>query len=43
VPVQVIAGPRSVAAGEVEIKDRKTGARETLTIEAAINRLASGN
>ena len=42
-PVQVIAGPRGVASGEVEIKDRKTGERETLTIEAAINRLTSGN
>ncbi|MCA1970656.1 MAG: proline--tRNA ligase, partial [Rhizobium sp.] len=39
VPVQLIAGPRSVANGEIEIKDRKTGARETLTIEAAINKL----
>ena len=35
--------PRGVAAGEVEIKDRKTGARETMTIEAAINKLTSGN
>ena len=42
-PLQVIAGPRGVANGEVEIKDRKTGERETLTIEAAINRLTSGN
>jgi prolyl-tRNA synthetase len=42
-PVQIIAGPRGVATGEVEIKDRKTGERETLTIEAAINRLTSGN
>ncbi|MCM2473817.1 proline--tRNA ligase [Rhizobium sp. CG5] len=40
VPVQIIVGPRSVASGEVEVKDRKTGARETMTIEAAINRLA---
>ena len=37
--VQIIAGPRSVANGEIEIKDRKTGARETMTIEAAINKL----
>lgn len=41
VPVQIIAGPRSVANGEVELKDRKTGARETLTIEAAINKLTA--
>ncbi|RCS21978.1 proline--tRNA ligase [Phyllobacterium salinisoli] len=38
-PVQIIVGPRGVAAGEVEIKDRATGTRETLSIEAAINRL----
>jgi prolyl-tRNA synthetase len=41
VPVQIIAGPRSVASGEVELKDRKTGARETLTVEAAINKLTA--
>ncbi len=41
VPTQIIAGPRSVANGEVEIKDRKTGARETLTVDAAINRLTA--
>ncbi|MBA8880212.1 proline--tRNA ligase [Phyllobacterium myrsinacearum] len=39
-PTQVIVGPRGVAAGEVEIKDRATGERETLSIEAAINKLA---
>jgi prolyl-tRNA synthetase len=39
VPTQIIAGPRSVANGEVEIKDRKTGTRETMTVEAAINRM----
>ena len=41
VPVQIIAGPRAVANGEVEVKDRKTGARETMTIEAAINRFVA--
>lgn len=43
VPDQIVAGPRSVANGEVEIKDRKTGERETLTVEAAINKLLSAN
>jgi prolyl-tRNA synthetase len=43
VPVQVIVGPRSVANGEVELKDRKTGARETLSIEAAINKLVAAS
>ena len=41
VPVQIIAGPRAVANGEVEVKDRKTGARETMSIEAAINKLTA--
>ncbi|MCM2292184.1 proline--tRNA ligase [Allorhizobium sp. BGMRC 0089] len=40
IPYQIIVGPRSVAAGEVEVKQRKTGARETMTIEAALNRFA---
>ncbi len=40
VPWQVIAGPRAVAGGEVELKNRRTGERVTLPIEAAINRLA---
>jgi len=31
-PWQVIVGPRGVAAGEIEIKNRKTGERETLPI-----------
>ena len=42
-PMQVIAGPRSVAGGEVEVKDRKTGERETMTVEAAIARLTASN
>ncbi len=40
-PWQIIVGPKGVKAGEVELKDRATGARETLTIEAAVNRLLS--
>ena len=32
----------TIANGEVELKDRKSGARETLSIEAAINKLTSG-
>ncbi len=39
VPTQIIVGPRSIAAGEVEVKDRKTGARENVTVEAAMNRV----
>ncbi|MGN6551794.1 MAG: proline--tRNA ligase [Pararhizobium sp.] len=40
-PVQVIVGPRSVAAGEVEIKQRRTGERQTMSVEAAINHLTA--
>ncbi len=39
VPTQIIVGPRSVASGEVEIKDRKSGGRQTVTIDAALNKL----
>ena len=38
-PWQVIVGPRGVAAGVVEVKERRTGAREEVTPEAAANRL----
>ena len=41
-PLQIIAGPRAVAEGNVEIKVRATGERETLSIDAAINRLTAG-
>ena len=40
-PWQIIVGPKGVKAGELELKDRATGAREALTIEAAVNRLLS--
>jgi prolyl-tRNA synthetase len=38
-PYQLIVGPKGVATGEVEIKVRKTGARDTVGFEAAIARL----
>lgn len=37
-PFQVIVGPRGVAAGEVEIKNRRTGERETLPLSAVVAR-----
>jgi prolyl-tRNA synthetase len=43
IPVQIVVGPRSVANGEVEIKERKSGERQTVSIEAAINRLTAVN
>ncbi|MGL4489114.1 MAG: proline--tRNA ligase [Rhizobiaceae bacterium] len=39
-PWQLIVGPRGVANGEVEVKNRKTGARENLSVEAVVNRFA---
>jgi prolyl-tRNA synthetase len=38
-PLQIIVGPKGVKAGEVELKHRKSGARETLSPEAALNRV----
>ena len=39
-PHQVIVGPKSLAEGNVEVKTRKTGARETLSLAAALARFA---
>ena len=36
VPWQVIVGPRGAAAGEVEVKRRSTGERDTKTVEALL-------
>ncbi len=38
-PWQLVVGPRGLASGEVELKRRATGVRETLPLEAALNRL----
>jgi prolyl-tRNA synthetase len=40
IPTQLIVGPRGLEKGLIEIKTRKTGAREELSLDAAINRLA---
>jgi len=34
-PLQVIVGPRSAAAGRVEVKQRATGVRDELSIDEA--------
>ncbi len=39
-PEQVVVGPRGLAAGTVEIKNRRSGERQELPIDAALNRLA---
>ena len=36
-PYQLIVGPKGVKAGEVEVKNRKTGERETLPFDAALS------
>lgn len=38
-PWQLIVGPKGVESGEIELKDRRSGERESLTPDAAFNRL----
>jgi len=38
IPWQIIVGPRGLERGVVEVKSRKTGAREELSVDAALNR-----
>ena len=40
-PWQVIVGPRGLEKGEVEVKRRATGQRETMSLEAAVNRMTA--
>jgi prolyl-tRNA synthetase len=40
-PWQVTVGPRGLKTGVVELKNRKTGEKEELSIEAALNKLAA--
>jgi prolyl-tRNA synthetase len=39
IPYQLIVGPRGLKSGEVEIKHRKSGERETLPLSGAVERL----
>lgn len=39
-PWQLVIGPRGLKNGVVELKNRKSGEREELTLDAAINKLA---
>ncbi len=41
-PWQLVVGPRGVANGEVELKNRASGERVSLSVEDALNRLAQG-
>ncbi|MGH6865183.1 MAG: proline--tRNA ligase [Methyloceanibacter sp.] len=38
-PWQIIVGPKGLKSGEIELKDRATGDRHSLTFDAALNRL----
>jgi prolyl-tRNA synthetase len=40
-PWQLIVGPKGIKAGEVELKDRTTGAKHNLGFDAALNRLTA--
>lgn len=40
-PWQVIVGPRGVAANEAEIKNRKTGERRTVSLDAVVRELGA--
>ncbi len=40
-PWQVIVGPRGVAANETEIKNRKTGERRTVSLDAVVRELGA--
>jgi prolyl-tRNA synthetase len=40
IPYQVVVGPRGVAAGTVELKTRRGGAKQDLAIDAVLNRFA---
>ncbi len=41
-PWQVIVGPRGLEKGLVEVKNRKTGAKEEMSADAVVNRLDAG-
>jgi prolyl-tRNA synthetase len=40
IPIQIIVGSRGLEKGVVEVKTRKTGAREELSLDTAVNRFA---
>ena len=40
-PWQVIVGPKGLERGEIEVKRRATGERETMSLDAAVNRMTA--
>jgi prolyl-tRNA synthetase len=41
-PWQVVVGPRGIGNGVVEVKNRKTGEKQELTPDAAVNLVTGG-
>jgi prolyl-tRNA synthetase len=41
-PWQLVLGPRGLASGTVELKNRATGVKEEIPVEAALNKLTAG-
>ena len=42
-PWQIIIGPRGLASGVVELKDRRSGEKQELSIESALARLKASS
>jgi prolyl-tRNA synthetase len=40
-PEQLVIGPRGLAAGTIEMKERRSGERRDLPLEAALNQLTA--
>ena len=40
-PHQVIVGPKGLAEGKIEVKNRRTGAKENLSLDEVINRFTA--
>ena len=41
VPHHVVVGPKGLAEGKVEVKNRRTGAKEVLSLDEVINRFTA--
>jgi len=40
-PDQLVIGPRGIAGGTIEFKDRRTGERQEVSLDAALDRLVA--
>ena len=41
VPHQIVVGPKGLAEGKIEVKNRRTGAKESLSLDEVINRFTA--